>query len=287
MQFFNWIKKPYFFIDSPKFNLLLSFGVGFFIFLFLFTFQPFGIPSILNNIFLYTGGFGLVTFFTMLFFFVFLPFIFKDFFKDENWTVGKNILFLFLLVFIITIGNYYYNSFFQNTDNMKLLTLKNFFVYTFSLAIFPLITFTYISEKLHRIHRERTSKEIMEFKVSQQLESKNEEIKIFGDNEKETITFNLDNLVYITSQGNYASFYLKKGDGLEEKIIRNTLSNIAKKLHKKSTIFRCHKSYIINSKFMNSISGNARGYYLESDLLPNQIPISRSFKKDNLKNLIS
>mgnify|MGYP000704682951 CR=1 FL=1 len=37
---------------------------------------------------------------------------------------------------------------------------------------------------------------------------------------------------------------------------------------------------------MNVISGNARGYFLESKLLSNQIPISRSFKKDEIKKFI-
>ena len=287
MQFLKWFKKPYFFINSPKFNFLLCFGVGFFIFLFLYLFQPFGITSVLNNKILYTAGFGFITFFISLFYFLFIPLIFQNFFKDENWNVGKNILFLFLLILSITFGNYYFNSFVQNTENMKLLSLKDFFVYTFSLAIFPVIIFTYISEKFYRIHRERTSEKIMKFKVSKVEKLQNEEIKLFGDNKKETLSFNIENLVYVTSQGNYTSFYLKKEDGLEEKLLRNTLSNIEKEFDKNTNIIRCHRSFIINSKFMSSLSGNARGYYLESNLLQNQIPVSRSFKKENLKNLVS
>ncbi len=287
MQFLYWLKKPYFFINSIKFNCLLSLGVGLFVFLFLFIFQPFGITSVLNNKLLYTGGFGLVSFFTTSFYFVLVPFVFKDFFKDEKWTVGKNVSFLFLLVFTITLANYYYNSFVQNTANMLLLTLREFFLFTFSLAIFPVIIFTYVSERLYRIHRKKTSSEIMKFKISNIKEEINDEIKIFGDNKKETITFNIDNLVYITSQGNYTSFFLKKNEGLEEKIIKNTLSNIQKEFFKNPNIIRCHKSYIVNSKYMNSISGNARGYYLESNLISIQIPVSRNFNKNNLKNLVS
>lgn len=287
MYLLNWINKPYFFINSLKFNFILCFGVGLFIFLFLFLFQPFGITSVLNNKLLYTGGFGLITFLISILYFAILPLIFKKYFKDENWTVGKNIVFLFMLVLTITFGNYFYNSLVQNIDNMPLLSLKDFFVYTFSIAIFPIIIFTYVSEKLYRIQREKSSKEIMELEVAKTRKETDEVVNIFGDNKKEKISFNINNLVYVTSQGNYVSFYLKKEEKVEEIILRSTLSNIDKEFCDNSNIIRCHKSYIINSNFMDSISGNARGYFLESNLIASQIPVSRSFKKDNLKRLIS
>lgn len=287
MYFINWFKKPYYFINSPKFNFILSFGVGFFIFLFLFLFQPFGITSLLNNKLLYTGGFGIVSFIITGFYFLLLPLVFKKFFKDENWTIGKNIIFLFFLIFTITFGNFYFNSFVQNTKNTELLSLKDFFVYTFSLSIFPIIIFTYISEKLYRIYREKSSKEIMRFKTSNRVEKKDNKVHLFGDNKKENLSFNINDLIYITSQGNYASLFLKTEKGIEEKVLRNTLSNINKLLSNNTNIVRCHKSYIVNTSFVDSISGNARGYFLESNLISKQIPVSRRFTKQDLKNLIS
>ena len=74
--------------------------------------------------------------------------------------------------------------------------------------------------------------------------------------------------------------------GIKEKIIRNTLTKIAIELKEYTTIKRCHKSYIINTKLMDSISGNARGYYLISELNCVKIPVSRSFKKEEIESLI-
>lgn len=286
----HWLKKPYFFINSFKFNFIICLGVGFFIFLFLFIFRPFGITSILNNKLLYTAGFGLITFICSSFFFLLFPILFQSFFDDENWTVAKNILFLFLLVFFISVGNYYYNSLVQNTQNIDLLSLKDFLGFTFTIAIFPIIIFTYVSEKMYRYHREKTAKKIMNIKLSKKVDSKDidtNEIIIFGENNKENISFNVNDLIYITSQGNYASFYLKTEKQTKERIIRSTLFNIQKCLNNYSNFVRCHKSYIINTKFINSVSGNARGYYLKSDSINKKIPVSRNFKKDELTNLIS
>ncbi len=288
MAFLNWLKKPYYFINSTKYNLILSFGVGLFVFLFLFLFEPFGLTSILNNKLLYTGGFGLISFTTMSFFYLVLPYFFKDFFKDENWTVGKNIYFLFFMVLVICFGNFYYNTAVQNTKNFSLLTFKDFFTYTFSLSIFPLIIFTFISEKLYRLHREKNSIEIMKLKKIS-IHSKNniDEITLFSNNNKDSIILNLHNLIYITSNKNYVSFYVLTNTVVKEKVLRITLTNVEKKLLQYNYLIRCHKSYIVNSKFMNRISGNARGYFLESNNLKIQIPVSRSFKKEDLTKLIS
>lgn len=286
MPLIKWFKNPYFFINSAKYNILLSFGVGCFIFLFLYIFQPYSIANSLNNKLLYTAGFGLITFLLKAFFFTIPPLLFKEYFKDENWTVGKHIIHLIILVNAITFCNYFYNLFVQNTDNMDLLSLKTFFLYTFSVSIFPIIIFIFISEKLHRVYRVKNSKKIMELKITVPVKRINQEIKILADNNKENITFNTDNLVYISSSSNYASFFIKSTKGVEEHILRNTLFNIYKKLENDKNIIRCHKSYIVNVKHMDSISGNARGYFLESKLLTKQIPISRSFKKEELKNLI-
>ena len=283
----KWIKKPYFFELPPKVHLSLAFGVGFFIFLFIYLFQPFGMANLGGNLFLYSLGFGLVTFSTQAILFVLIPLIFKNYFRDENWTIGKNILFLLLLVSCISLGNWLYNNKFQNTENTELLTLEKIFTYTYTISIFPIFIFTYFSEYFYRQKREKVSSNIMAFKVSTTVEVKNESIKIIGDNNKENITFNLDNLVYINSQGNYVCFYICTNKGIEEKILRNTLTNVNSNLKKYSNIIKCHKSYIINTKFMDSISGNARGYFLESKKISKPIPVSRSYPIEKLKDLIN
>ena len=287
MQILEWFKKAYFFELSPKNHITIAFKIGLFIFIFLYIFKPFGMEELEGNLFIYSLGFGCVTFLVQSFFYTLLPLIFKDFFKEDRFTIRKNIFFLIVLVSCISICNWLYNSQFQNIENWRLLTFQEIFTYTFSISIFPIFLVTYFSEKKYRKKREKVSENIMLNKVSLEHLKINEEIKILGENKKDNVVFNVDNLVYATTQGNYVSFYITTENGLKEKIVRNTLTNINNSLKKYSTFIRCHKSYIINSKFMNTISGNARGYYLESDLLTIQIPISRSFKKEELKNLIS
>lgn len=287
----NWLKTPFFFINSFKFNFLISIGVGFFIFLFLYIFKPFGIHTALNNLLSYAAGFGLVAFTCTFIYLVLLPFLFKNFFNNEKWTIGKNLIFFFFLVLTVSFGNYFYNSSVQISDDSEILSLKTILINTFSLAIFPIVISTYIVEWNCKTKRKRTSEKIMNLKNSKKKTKKKDtlekEVQIFADNNKENIIFNLNNLIYITSNGNYVSFYLLTENGVKENLLRATLTGVLENLGAYSNIIRCHKSYIINSKFMKSIYGNARGYYLESEYIQTPIPVSRTFKKEELNKLIS
>ncbi|MDD7915542.1 LytR/AlgR family response regulator transcription factor [Polaribacter ponticola] len=126
----------------------------------------------------------------------------------------------------------------------------------------------------------------MKFLIPKKEIKKIEEIILYGTNKTENISFNLNDLIYISSQGNYASFFIKTGSETKEIILRNTLSAIIKELNKYNNIIRCHKSYIINTNYVNAISGNARGYYLRSNSITQQIPVSRSFNKSDLQKMV-
>lgn len=284
----NWLKKPYFFITSIKFNLILSLIISVFIFLFLYVFQPFGMFDMQQqNVLLYCFGFGVVTFLVQNFMFLVLPKLLKKTFKDESWTVWKNILFFMTLISLISVFNWLYNNQMQIVDdNSSLLTFSQITSYTFTIGVFPVFIFTFIAERYCREKREKVSNEIMKQKSSKIILKKEKQVTIFGTNKEENISFYLTDLIYITSQGNYASFFLNSDDGIKEHILRNTLTNINSDLDSFSNIIRCHKSYIINSNHINSIAGNARGYFLTSLLTTKQIPVSRKYNKEKLQDLL-
>ena len=158
--------------------------------------------------------------------------------------------------------------------------------YTFILSLFPIFISTFLIEKKDRVKRIKTSKEIMKFLIPKKEIKKIEEIILYATNKTENISFNLNDLIYISSQGNYASFFIKTDSEIKEIILRNTLSAIIKELNKYNNIIRCHKSYIINTNYVNAISGNARGYYLRSNSITQQIPVSRSFNKLDLQKMV-
>ncbi|WP_343328472.1 LytTR family DNA-binding domain-containing protein [Polaribacter staleyi] len=286
----NWLSIPYYFNPSVKFKLKISFFHGLFIFLFLYLFKPFYLNLFEVIILEYTLGIGIITCLGT-FIFLYIPaLIFKEYFNEDNWTIGRNLL---LMVVGVTSGSvllWYITQIYSETYQLIKISFLEFLFYTFLVSLIPLIFFIFFNEKKIRIRREKKVSEIKEIKKEKEIDLIIElakEISIYSDNGKENITFLIDNLVYVTSQGNYASFFLiNKNNELKEKILRVTLTKIATELKEYSNIIRCHKSYIVNIDYITDISGNARGYLLKSDFISTSIPVSRSFSKQSLQRLI-
>ncbi|APG65817.1 hypothetical protein LPB136_10775 [Tenacibaculum todarodis] len=285
----DWLSIPYYFNSSNKFKITISFYIGLFVFIFLYLFKPFNLISLEGLLLKYTSAIGLITFFGV-FFVLYIPaLIFKTYFNEDNWTIGRNLLLIIVGIFFNGILIWYLSSNIKSSENFENLNLLTFLKYTYLVGTIPVVFFIFINEKNVREKRERRAHDINKYnKEKRELEKKELDLKaeIFSENKKESISFNINDLVYITSQGNYASLFLRKEKEIKEKILRVTLNKVEEKLKIYPNIIRCHKSYIINANFIIDIKGNARGYILKSDIIPMDIPVSRSFSKQSLQKLL-
>jgi hypothetical protein len=286
----SWLSTPYFFNPSKKFKLKVSFYHGLFIFLFLYIFKPFYLAQFEIIILEYTIGIGTIAFLATFMILYFPPLIFKEYFNEDNWTIGRNLFLMAIAITFIGILLWYFGEMYKEPYNLKKLSLLQFLFYTFLVSLIPLTFFIFINERNVRERREKKVSEIKEIKRKKEInisKKLTKEITIKSENGKEKISFNIDDLVYITSQGNYASFFLKDDKDLQEKILRVTLIKIVNELEEYSNIIKCHKSYIVNINFIDDISGNARGYLLKSKFISFNIPVSRKFSKQSLQSLLN
>lgn len=174
-------------------------------------------------------------------------------------------------------------------DIIPIPAFETIVLYALYLSFIPILFYIIIDEKVSRDDRNTISKKIMDTSKKEKITlEKDKLITIFSDNRKSELSFHIKDLIYISSEGNYASFFLiHKQTEVKEKILRISLTEIMKEIQNYKTINRCHKSYIINSLNMHTISGNARGYFLKSDFINKQIPVSRSFDIEKLRYLIN
>jgi hypothetical protein len=288
-NFLKWLSTPYYFNPSLRFKLRISFFHGLFIFLFLYLFKPFYLNHFEVIILEYTLGIGIIASLATFLGLYIPPIIFKDYFNEDNWTIGRNLFLMIVGVTSVGIVLWSITELYSEAYQLTKISLLEFLFYTLLVSLIPLIFFVFFNEKKIRVRREKKVFEIKEIKKDKEISRTKElakEINIYSDNGKEKITFPIDTLVYVTSQGNYASFFLIHDNTLKEKILRVTLTKIAKELEEYSNIIRCHKSYIVNVNYITDISGNARGYLLKSEFIPIVIPVSRSFSKQSLQRLI-
>lgn len=289
-NFNDWLQRPYIFEEDKFFQFSLSFIIGLIVFIVIYTFRPFGISSLENDMFLYCAGYGIITFSVLFFLFFVLTPIFSIFFSDNTWNVRKEISTILLCMATIGLLCWYYNSLVQiGGDNPENFTLKSYMKYAFTIGIIPVIVYVFIGEWYLRFTRKRTTEDLKSRKDKKRKKERikgNDTITIISENKKNQFTFLVSNFVYATSEGNYVSFFTLADNGLSEKVLRTKLSTTEEILKPIKEIIRCHKSYIVNTSFVKDISGNARGYFLHFEETDKEIPVSRKFSREELEKLL-
>jgi len=269
----HWLKTPYPLLFSAKSRVISALGFSVFTFLFLYIFKPFGISEY-ENVFLLTLGFSfisLIVIFSVLFVF---PHLYPRFFDKKKWTIGKMFLLIISTVILISIANWFYNYKIFN-EQKEYINLPLFIVFTILIAIFPITFYLMIYDKY--THKSK--------RVSYKNPKANKTLILIDENNKEKLTFTLEDVIYISAQGNYVSIFFNTEKGVREKVLRSSLKKIENQLNHCFCFIRCHRSYIINTYWFEKVTGNARSYSLKSPIIDYTIPISRSFPKEKFNNL--
>ena len=88
--------------------------VSLFVALFLIVFQPFGI-NLMEKTYakiIFLLGYGLITFIVLIIDLIILESIFPNFFKERNWVIWKEFIWLLWVIFSIGLGNAIYTAIF-------------------------------------------------------------------------------------------------------------------------------------------------------------------------------
>lgn len=280
----GYLNKPFPFIESTSNKILVSFLFSTFIYVFLITFQPFGIANIQFYKPLFILGFSLITLVVLLFSFLLMPLIYKQFFDTDNWTIKKNAIFISFQFLAITILNWVFNS----TVGQDITTQHSllFFIFiTISVGIIPTIFLTYFIERNLEKRNQNLAKTFNNKLPGLRRNHKSPSIKIISENNSEEVNIKLDQLLCVRSEGNYVNIFFMDKDIIKRKLIRNKISNIIEQLEMHKSIKRCHRSFIVNFSKVNQVNGNARSFNLQIDKLDFTIPVSRSFPKNILNKI--
>ncbi|MEN0047100.1 MAG: LytTR family DNA-binding domain-containing protein [Bacteroidota bacterium] len=284
----NYFERPFPLIVDTRAKWWTSIKIGLFIFLFLYLFQPFELddsPHVLPI----TAGYGFIAFaITALFLFV-VPLLFPNYFKEETWTVKRELIYKVSPVFFIGLANTIYSTQMYLLDSFW----ESFFYFevcTLMVGIFPLTYFVYLIEKRSDKKYRKFSEEIMPPKMIispiPDMPRVTQKIELTAQNGKLELELNQEQIFYIKSSSNYIEVIYFQDAEFQKQLIRNTISNIAKQLQDQDAFYRCHKSYIINLSKIQNVSGNARGLKIHFAQLDEPIPVSRK-NHETLKKLLA
>ncbi len=294
---FVFLKKPYPFNSSLKRHLIIALLVGLFISI---THQLLSIENI-SDFFVLSRStisvvFGIITFFSVFLVLNSLPRIFLSTKNKENWTILKELTLIATLHLVIIIFNYTFligiSKNFSFT--LSLLFFLSLIVSTLLIGFIPSCIILWIDYtiklksnlKQTLIHNQRLEENL---KNQYYLTDKNK-IHLSSDTINDTINFELKDLLFIKSDGNYIEIYTRNNNEIIKCIHRLSIKKIEEKINIFPSIIKTHRSYLVNIHNIETSKGNARNYQLFFKGINFSIPVSRNkFKEFNtaFKNIVS
>lgn len=304
---FDNLNQPYIFNNNFKHSLKTILLVTMGYMLIVLYFQPFGIN------FLNSSGDGYFVLgsgiFTALTFFVntqVLQGIFPDTFNPTKWTIKKEIIqnicmFVFLsasfglLGYMLKVKYMEYSMPLIISSALALLPigLFNLSNYNNSLKLKMVKVFDsgkhWLAEEKKHLEQMKSihyngAESIAEVSksTSDDYESTTEKpngdkrVSFTSENRKESITYNVNDIVLLRSSGNYVEVYYKNGKSVSKNLIRQTLSNMEMTLTEFPHFIRPHRCYLVNTSFSKKLSMISGNYALNLHGVDFDIPVSRN-----------
>ncbi|GAB3932844.1 LytTR family DNA-binding domain-containing protein [Larkinella terrae] len=237
-------------------------------------------------------GFGLISFAVTAGLSQLLPVLFPNRFTNERWTVGREILWVTTHITLIAVVNYLYLNWLIGKP-FHGIGLLGMMVVTFLIGVFPVggsVVVNYII-KLKKYSQAAREIPIHEHPAQNRIDEPEPcVITITAENEKDSLTFVANDLLYIESSDNYSTVVYLKNNEPVKTLLRSSLSRLENQLDPDSStksivrnpivrnsIARCHRSYIVNLEKVEKVTGNAQGYKLHLHNGQFQLPVARKY----------
>ncbi len=264
------------------------------IFLILYILQPFGISQIKNGVFWVVGGSTLIAAGASGVFTYLLPALFPTYYKEQNWTLGKYVLNLLLMLLLIAVGVWAYQSWLMGMWLDKQLFFVALF-WVMVLAPFPTVFFLMWNRNLQLT---RNLKEATEMNVHlsrrispkagtadlEDKESSSDEILVFPGGTKEMLELKAGDFLYAEAKGNYVKVGYRSDSDKEKKVtwrlLRVTMKQAEEAVSACPFIIRCHRAFLVNIRMVVKVDGNSQGYKLNLEHCEEEIPVSRAYAKE-------
>lgn len=285
---------------------------GLFVFLFLFLFKPFYLHLYSTWQLFYTSAiYGLVTGAVIFSGSLLLIKGIAPRIREEKWTLGKQILWNTLLMVCIAL----LNVFVTQVMHQMILPLWWYFTmlkWVFMLGIFPvavaeLLTYNHFlrrhlksaAELTQMVESKRPIESVIYKPVNVPVLMLKQELRqapvsrddipgeerfsvspsvlvLTGENQGDQLELPWESLLAVQALDNYVNVYREEDDRLQTTMLRNTLTNIAEQLKHLPGMYRTHRGWLVNTRKVKYVSGNAQGLKLSIDLMQQEIPVSRS-----------
>ena len=283
-QLLKKLNEPFPDTTSLRENIFFIVGVGVFVTFYLFLIKPFGLDTYPKHPFKICVGFGLVTIIAGITYDLFELYVLRHIKDAPSWTLWKWILNMMFLILFISVCNYLFMTYLMGWQSFVWEHFLAMVYNTLAIGVFPIV-FSGLMLQMNAYKRNQKQAKNIQSALPP-IAKKEQLITLTSQNKSQTLQLPIAHLFYLEAQQNYVAIcYLQEG-AIAKTMFRNTIKQMESQLENTS-LFRCHRSFLVNIQLIEKVAGNAQGLRLSLVDLPDmEIPVSRKYIS-TLKALIS
>lgn len=187
----------------------------------------------------------------------------------------KYIIWVFLEIVIMALI-YTVAAMFTDTPKSVVEIFRNSLIKTILVLFIP-----YVMCYIYFIWRERVAqlKSLRERIAEDETVLQNAYVQIYDEKNEMRLSIRRENLIMIESADNYVCVWYLNNNAPKKTLVRNTLKRVAEQLVKTS-IIRCHRSYMINIDIIKVLRREKEGLFVEFGIegIPD-VPISKTYSE--------
>jgi hypothetical protein len=187
----------------------------------------------------------------------------------------KYIIWVFLEIVIMALI-YTVAAMFTDTPKSVVEIFRNSLIKTILVLFIP-----YVMCYIYFIWRERVAqlKSLRERIAEDETVLQNAYVQIYDEKNEMRLSIRRESLIMIESADNYVCVWYLNNNSPKKTLVRNTLKRVADQLVKTS-IIRCHRSYMINVDIIKVLRREKEGLFVEFgiDGVPD-VPISKTYSE--------
>ncbi len=266
------LKESYPFNDDLQQNTKLIFVISLILFLLFFLFQPFDIKTLsTQHKYSLIGGLIVVIFLGLSVNLLLIPAFLASARIFKKWTVLKEIFWNIWIIFTIASAYFIYFQFIGYFSFSFYILIKVLIISAIPVSIL----IPYNRTRLLRMHLQSA------LELNRYLEEKANPlpkvIHLKSDYEKDDLSVDVNDLLYIRSANNYIEVFWQDRKGTHSRMVRCTLKNAEEASMDYPFIFRCHRAFIVNIYQIKRLEGNPQGYVLYVGNEEYSISVSRKY----------
>jgi hypothetical protein len=265
---FKYLKNNFSLLDKKNNRLLLIVIVFAFSVAFLNLFVPFNINRWYSDSgiiqFLRLSSYG----FVVALVFLFTQFPLRKWLKQQQFKIKYYLIWLLIEIVLISLAYMFlYGNPFGNFVNDFIFSIR----YTLLGIILP------YSFALMFIYYKNQQAEIDSLRKTTNSPSTENLLKFKDEKGRTKFSVLASNLLYLEGADNYVYIFYAENGKIKRAVLRNSLKNLEENL-KPDAVIRCHRSYIVNSRKIESVSKSGKRIFLKLNNINETIPVSGKYE---------